>query len=265
MTMIVITIKYISTNTAKYSTKLITLLLAFSMLSGCLGGTVAQQIARSIATSVVDKTVARSMGVEEEQDYTPAQYAAAEKLSEENNAVQRNFMQNSKTPSIAPATNNRAIQLQETEVDDFSYMLATARFLPVKPVTEPLPTAAIESEEKIAPIQQNHVQANQLVRVELFNLLIGEEKNAVLEEARLVGATNLPKKDEWKNWQVGVGAIEHSKKMMTFLIPPEFGKLPSGAITIVEIAGPGELSIARYEPENMKYKRAATIKQAQGL
>lgn len=260
MTMTVITVKYITADVAKYLAKLITLLLAFSMLSGCLGGTVAQQIARSIATSVVDKTVAHSMGVEEDQDYTPAQYAAAEKLSEENNAVQRNFMQNSKTQSITPVANSRTIQLQETEVDDLSYMLATARFLPVKPVTEPLPAAAIVSEEKI-----ELVQANQLVRVELFNLLIGSEKIALLDEARLVGATNLPQKQEWKNWQVGVGAIEHSKKMITFLIPPEFGKLPSGAITMVEIAGAGELNIARYEPENLKYKPAANIKQAQGL
>lgn len=256
MTMIVITIQYINA----YFARLSILMLVATMLSGCLGGTVAQQIARSIATSVADKTVARAMGVEEEEDYTPAQYAAAEKLSTENNAVQRSFMQNSQLPSNASTSSNRTIQLKETEVDELSYMLANARFLPAKPVSEPLPQAPIEQKEDVAPIQ-----ANQLARVELFNLLIGEEKIAILEEARLVGATNLPQKHEWKNWQVGVGEIEHSKKMITFLIPPEFGKLASGAITMVEIAGSGELSIARYEPENMKFKRASNIKQAQGF
>ncbi len=256
MTMIVITFKYITSRLAK----LISLLLAVIMLSGCLGGTVAQQIVRSIATSVADKAVARSMGIEEEQDYTDAQYAAAEKLSSENAEVQRGFTQNNSLPVISPGNRQRIAQLQETEHDEFSYMLATASFLPVKPIAEPLPTEEIEQEAKIEVIQ-----SNQLVRVELYNLLIGGEKNAVYEEARLVGATNLPQINAWKHWQVGVGAIEHSKKMITFLIPPEFGKLPSGAITTVEIAGAGELNIARYEPENVKHRRPLIIKQAQGF
>jgi hypothetical protein len=262
MTMIVITIKYITRHfiTAGHFAKLTALLLTVTMLSGCLGGTVAQQIARSIATSVADKAVARSMGVEEEQEYTDAQYAAAEKLSNENTAVQRSFTQSGNSPFTAPANHQHSAQLKETEPDDFAYMLATASFLPVKPIAEPLPEEPIEQEAKVEVIQ-----SNQLVRVELFNLLIGVEKNAVYEEARLVGAINLPQKHQWKNWQVGVGVIEHSKKMITFLIPPEFGKLPSGAITTVEIAGAGELNIARYEPENLKHKRPEVAKQAQGF
>ena len=256
MTMNVITIQYI----AKHLTRLTALCLATTMLSGCIGGTVAQQIARSIVTSVADKTVARAMGVEEEQDYTDAEYVAAEKLSSENAAVQRSFTQSGNSPVTVSANRQRSAQLHETEPDEFAYMLATASFLPVKPITEPLPAEAIEQEAKVEVIQ-----SNQLVRVELFNLLIGAEKNAVYEEARLVGAINLPQKHEWKNWQVGVGAIEHSKKMITFLIPPEFGKPPSGAITTVEIAGAGELNIARYEPENLRNKRPGVIKQAQGF
>lgn len=256
MTMIFITFKYI---TSRF-TKLISLLLAVTMLSSCLGGTVAQQLVRSIATSVADKTVARSMGVEEEQDYTDAQYDAADKLISESAAVQRGFTQNNSLPVISPDNRQRTAQLKETELDEFSYMLATASFLPVKQIAEPLPIKAIEQEAKVEVIQ-----SNQLVRVELYNLLIGAEKNAVYEEARLIGATKLPQKNAWKHWQVGVGAIEHSKKMITFLIPPEFGKLPSGAITTVEIAGDGELNIARYEPENLRHKFPLIIKQAQGF
>jgi hypothetical protein len=255
MTMIVITIQYI----ANYSTKLTALLMVVTMLSGCLGGTVAQQIARSIATSVADKTVARAMGVEDE-DFTDAEYVAAEKLSAENSAVQSSFTRSGSSPVPISTNHQQTAQLQATEPDDFAYMLATASFLPVKPIAEPLPNEAIEQEAKVEVIQ-----SNQLVRVELFNLLIGTEKNAIYEEARLMGAINLPQKYEWKNWQVGVGAIEHSNKMITFLIPPEFGKLPSGAITTVEIAGAGELNIARYEPENLRQKRSAIIKQAQGF
>ena len=242
---------------AKYLVMLTTLCL----LSGCLGGTIAQQIARSIATSVADKTLARAMNVEEDQYYSDSQYAAADKLSTENNAMQRSALQGNTLQNISSQNNTkRTLQLQETEPDDYTYMLATASFAPVKPITEPLPGNAKEVETRI-----NVIQGNQLVRVELFNLLIGAEKNVVYEEARMIGATNLPQKREWQNWQVGVGAIEHSKKVITFLIPPEFGKLPSGAMTMVELASLGELNIARYEPNNLRYKQTPGFKQAAGF
>jgi hypothetical protein len=236
--------------------KLAALGVALCLLSGCLGGTVAQQIVRSIATSVADKTVARAMGVEEEQDYSDAQYAAADKLSSENTAMQRSLLQGAGAPSTqhilkAPLP----AQPQQTQLDEYAYMLATARFEPTRAISEPLPTAMPEPE---APVQI--VQANQLVHVEVFNLLIGAEKEAVYDEARMLGATSLPNKREWQRWQVGVGAIEHTKKVITFLIPPEFGKLPSGAIAMVEIAGPGELNIARYEPSNLRYKQLIEFK-----
>jgi hypothetical protein len=262
--MIIITFRYIARNLAK----LIALLAALSLLSGCLGGTVAQQIVRSIATSVVDKSLARAMDVEEGDEYSQSQYAAADKLSTENNAMQRNFMQATGSPTNVSPQNNakQTVQLQEAEPDDLTYMLATASFQPVRPISEPLPTEVTEPE-----VPANIVRANQLVRVELFNLLIGAEKNAVYEEARLIGASGLPQKHEWQLWQVGVGAIEHTNKMITFLIPPEFGKLPSGSKAMVELASPGELNIARYEPSNLRYKQLSgfnqtpNLKQASGL
>jgi hypothetical protein len=83
-------------------------------------------------------------------------------------------------------------------------------------------------------------------------LLIGEEKNAVYEQARLMGCISLPQKREWQYWSVATGIIKSSqnhpdKNIITFLIPPEFGKLPSGAVTMVELASPGELNVARYK------------------
>ena len=117
----------------------------------------------------------------------------------------------------------------------------------LRPISEPLPSEAVEVESTLQVIQ-----SSQLVRVELFNLLIGEEKNAVYEQARLMGSTSLPQKREWALWRVATGAIQGgniqtSKKQITFLIPPEFGKLPSGAVTMVELASPGELNVARYK------------------
>jgi len=101
-------------------------------------------------------------------------------------------------------------------------------------------------EAEAEPVQI--LQTNSLVRVQLFNLLIGDEKTAVFEKARLVGALNLPNRREWSRWNVATGMTENDKKMITFLIPPEFGKLPSGALTVVELASPGDLNIARYKP-----------------
>lgn len=218
---------------------------AACLLSGCLGGSIAQQIARSIATSVVDKTMARAMDVDEDQ--------AQSNRDPFNVARQENLVAPSATlPGTTShsatnlSTTQQAAKPMNVEVDDYTYAMATFGFAPVKPVTEPLPE---QIEEVETPV--NVVQGNQLVRVELFNLLIGEEKNAVYEQARLLGATGLPQKREWQSWNVGTGVIktsrEKDKKMITFLIPPEFGKLPSGATAMVELASPGELNVARYK------------------
>lgn len=197
----------------------IALLAAFCLLGGCLGGTVAQQIARSIATSVADKAVAKALDVDE-------------------------------------GSSNRepkSIKLKDTQPDDVWVAMATSGFQEVKPIAEPLPEQTVETE---TPIQV--IQSSKLVRVELFNLLIGEEKAAVYEKARLMGATSLPKHQDWQRWAVATGAIksnaenEQDKKIITFLIPPDFGKLPSGAIAVVELASPGELNVARYKTNEDK-------------
>ena len=230
----------------------IALLATFCLLGGCLGGTIAQQVVRSIATSVADKAMARAMDVDEDEDYSEAQYTAAANTSAQNNALQKTALQ-------GPASQNAALQTtahkniwpQNTAPDPYKVAFVNAAFEEIKPVTEPLPEQLAEVE---TPLQV--VQGNQLVRVELFNLLIGEEKNAVYENARMMGATSLPQKREWQNWGVGTGAIQgveqkdavqKDEKLITFLIPPEFGKLPSGTVAVVELASPGELNVARYK------------------
>ena len=217
------------------------------LLSGCLGGSVATQIIRSIATSAADKAIARAMDVDEDQLFSNRD---PYKLAEPENATpQGNILLGTAPQATAPKLAN---QQAATDMDDYSYALATFSFQPIKPIAEPIPEAAEEVEERITI-----VQGNQLVRVELFNLLIGEEKNAVYEKARLMGSTTLPQKREWQNWNIGTGVIQteskKDKKMITFLIPPEFGKLRSGSVTMVELAGPGELNIARYKAnDNIK-------------
>ena len=237
----------------------VALLAACSLLSACLGGTIAQQIARSIATSIADKTMARAMDVDEDQAYSnrkptyaneQTSYAAATQSASLPQPYQaKNSPQNAKQSATKHNAEQyqlaqRSIQQAQQDIttDPYKIAIANTAFEQVKPIAEPLPQQAADIENSVEAIQ-----STQLVRVELFNLLIGDERNAVYEQARLMGATSLPQKREWALWRVATGAIQSNKKSITFLIPPEFGKLPSGAVTMVELASPGELNVARYK------------------
>lgn len=238
--------------------KYIGLLLSTCLLSGCLGGTVAQQIVRSIATSVADKAMAHAMDVEDGPSNRKPDYAADSTPSKP--AAQTSSLPQPYRPASTKPVSEKALakqnldnyntakrSIEQAQYDPYRLAIANTAFQELKPIAEPLPREAAEVENALQIIQ-----SSQLVRVELFNLLIGEEKNAVYEQARLMGSTSLPQKREWALWQVATGAIQGgniqtSKKQITFLIPPEFGKLPSGAVTMVELASPGELNVARYK------------------
>lgn len=211
----------------KYIVRHIAMLAACCLLSACLGGTIAQQIARSIATSIADKAMARAMDVDEDQ-------ATSNRKS--------TYATNTAVPYKSKQQAQINNDIQNIPPDPYRIAIANTAFQEAKPIAEPLPEQAAEIESTVEVMQ-----SSQLVRVELFNLLIGDEKNAVYEQARLMGASSLPQKREWALWGVATGAIQPNKKMITFLIPPEFGKLPSGAVTMVELASPGELNVARYK------------------
>lgn len=198
-----------------HSFRLVFIACASLLMTGCLGGTVAQQIARSIATSVADNAIDNAMEANEKSA-------------------------RAKQPSI------NALLYNPTP-DPYRNAMLNMEFAPIKAVTEPLPNYPAEQDETTIVI----LKTNPLVQVELFNLLIGEEKLSVLEKARLQGSLNIPDKSEWSEWQVATGKIQsdnhHTSDMIMFLLPPEFGKLPSGTVATVELANAGEISIARYK------------------
>ena len=259
----------------KYIARYIALFSAIFLLSGCLGGTVAQQIVRSIATSVADKAMARALDVDEDKETSNRTYSNRKPdYSHTKTAVESQTASASLPKPYSPAANQAQTsqqlakqslekaqsaqrEIEQAEADPYRFALANTAFDTIKPedlkpIAEPLPTDVTETENSVEVIQ-----SSQLVRVELYNLLIGDEKNAIYEQARLMGSISLPQKREWALWRVGTGAIQGatiqgseiqpSKKTITFLIPPEFGKLPSGAVTMVELASPGELNVARYK------------------
>lgn len=178
------------------------------MLSACFGGTIAQQIASSIIMQGADQLTATALDAHERN----------EKLTKQTMTLPRN-----------------------TEMDDYQIAFLRSGFESVQPHIEPLPQNVAKIETPVPVIQES-----KLVSVEVWNLLIGEEKLRLLEKERLKGSPILPPQTEWSAWHLAVGAAEDNQQAVTFLIPPDMGKLHSGGKAMVELSVTGELSIARY-------------------
>jgi hypothetical protein len=200
----------------KLPPKLLVLALATLALPGCFGGTVAQQLARSILMQGADKATAAAMDAHELNDTKAAQY-------------------------MLP--NN-------TKLDDYQVALLRSGFEPIQAQVEELPQAATQAESSTKLIQESR-----LVNVEVWNMLIGDEKQQLLETAKLQGSLLIPPREEWPQWYVAVGSTVgnnngKSSQAITFLIPPDLGKMRTGARALVELPNNtksgGELSIARY-------------------
>lgn len=103
-----------------------------------------------------------------------------------------------------------------------------------------------ESRAQFAHAVTPNITSSALIGVETWNLLLGEEKLAMLKQA-LQRGTELPPAKDWTNWQVAVGAArEAPQTAVTFLVPPELGYLRSGQEVMVELASPGDIGMARY-------------------
>jgi hypothetical protein len=136
----------------------IAMLSAACLLSGCLGGSVATQIIRSIATSAADKAMARAMDVDEDQPFSnrnPYKLAAPQ-----NTTPQGNILLGTAPQTATPKTANmQTTKATTTEVDDYTYALATFSFQPAKPIAELIP----EANEEIVEERITIAQGNQLV------------------------------------------------------------------------------------------------------
>lgn len=181
--------------------------LVSSALCGCMGGTIAQQLVRSMLMHGADKATAAAIEAGERNEKLAAQ----------------------KMP------------LKDTVPDDYKIAFINSGFEKVTFQVEPLPEAKIEEEKSIELMQETP-----LVQVEVWNLLVGDEKQRILEKASLQGSVSLPPKNEWQKWQIATGETISNQQTITFLIPPEIGKLHSGAIALVELSSAGDLSVARY-------------------
>lgn len=193
----------------------LTLSLVSFSLCACLGGSVTQQLARSLFMRGADAATASAMDAQERK----------EKLAKQQ------------------------MPLKDTVPDKYQIAFLNSSFEEVTPQIESLPTMSLEDEE---PVQW--MQETKLVQVEVWSLLVGDEKQGVFEKAKLQGSTSIPPKAEWQQWQIAIGATDNTignkksnvQQSITFLIPPEMGKIHSGTKAVVELSGNGELNVARY-------------------
>jgi hypothetical protein len=186
--------------------------LAALLLSGCFGGTVAQQLARSLFLHGADKATAAAVDAYELKEKHAAQY-------------------------LVP---------KNTEMDDYQIAFLRSGFEVIQPQIETLPQTTEQPETS-----SQELQISKLVNVEVWSLLIGDEKQSLLEKSRLQGSQLIPPKEEWSIWHVAIGAANDVKSSnnaepILFLIPPDIGKMRSGSKALVEMPNYGELSIARY-------------------
>ena len=182
------------------------------LLSGCLGGSIAQQVASSIATRVADSAVGNMVDEQLRKDREP-----------------------------------RHIDIMNTEPDPYLGKFLTMQFPDpeqTQAIVEPLP-AYVEVENG-----KSSISSSRLVSVEILNLIIGQEKQAVLERGMQNGSTILPAPAEWQHWQLAAGSLQgRTDSQLYVLIPPDFGRISSGNHAIVEIASVGGLHIARHRVE----------------
>jgi hypothetical protein len=186
--------------------------LAAPLLTGCFGGTIAQQLARSLFMHGADKATAAAVDAHERNEKRAAQY-------------------------MVP--NNK-------KLDDYQIAFLRSGFEVIQPQIESLPQIETQTDAT-----SHSLNASRLVNVEVWSLLIGDEKQNLLEKSRLQGSQLIPPKEEWPTWHVAIGAADDfktssSSKPILFLIPPDIGKMRSGSKALVELPNNGELSIARY-------------------
>lgn len=170
-------------------------------LSGCFGGSVAQQIASSMAVHAADRVTA---SIVESQE-------------------------------LGTGTGRQQMALADRTPDPYWTDFVTAGFAPATPQAQPQPL----TEPAVQPAANAEMTATPLMRVEIWNLLVGEEKRAFLEAARLRDAS-LPPPAQWPQWEIATGGrLDDAGKMVTFLIPPGLGRVASGAHAVVEATASG--------------------------
>lgn len=170
-----------------------------------MGGPIARQIASSLAMQVADNVAGHILDKPQ-----PARQSQTNRL----------------------LVNNNLDPYQE------AFLRAELRVPPMPPAL-PAPAPKPEPGADASPV------VSRLETVEIWGLIIGEEKREMLTSMRELGMSITPAESEWEHWQLAEGgAAEQQEGRLLILIPPDLGKMRSGDHAVIEIAN-GGLHIAR--------------------
>lgn len=188
------------------SRTLLAALIVAATLPGCMGGSIARQVASSIAMRVADKAVGNILD---------------EPATEE------------------PRTTKTNQLLMSASLDPYQAAFLRAQFATV-------PTPAPPLVPKPDPAASAVPVATRLATVEIWGLVIGEEKRSMLEDIRQLGIAPLPPEHAWEQWQLAEGSMrDRQDRPLLILIPPELGKMKSGDHAVIEIGMTNGLYVAR--------------------
>ena len=152
------------------------------LLSGCLGGSLAQQVASSVATQSADQVVGNLVDDQLRREREPRQG-----------------------------------KLANMEPDPFVTKFLLMQFpdpAPSAVIIEALPDEARQGNPPAAH------QASRLLAVEVWSLVIGQEKQAVLDRSQQNGSTILPPPADWPQWQLAIGSLHGWSAFVEYLRQP---------------------------------------------
>lgn len=170
------------------------------LLTGCMGGSIARQVAQSVAMQVADNAVGRAVAQSEptQQQTKTNQLLMSHGVDPYQDAFLRAQL---RTPTVLPQQDLSAAT-EETPVE--------------KPAADAQP------------------KVTQLATLEIWGVVIGDEKQSMLEMLRDMGIVALPPEKQWDQWQLAEGGHPGAERPMLILVPPEVGKVRSGDFAVVE-------------------------------
>lgn len=176
------------------------------MLSGCAGGPIARQIASSLAMQVADNAVGKMLDA----------------------------------PAHTQETKKTNQLLMNAGIDPYqaAFLRAQLRTPPAQ-IPQDLPPPAPAPTTEATPV------VSRLATVEVWGLVIGEEKYSMFESIRDLGIASLPPEQFWDGWQLAEGGMKGVDRPILILVPPEVGKFKSGDFAVVEVGQADGFYVAR--------------------
>ncbi|MDR2874570.1 MAG: hypothetical protein LBV44_01390 [Methylobacillus sp.] len=255
--------------------KLFIALLAALLLSGC-AGVVAKQLAQSLVTRAADKAIEQAIenseqrlpdGVSEVNPLiVPEAIAASTQttpstqyvpfLQEAGNSPAGNASKNNAPAAAAPMT------IADMDSDTVAF-LTTPLIVPTLPAPQTVTAEPELDSVEVAPrtpAPNAEPKVSKLVMMEIWGIVLGDEKHSTFETIRQLNILPLPPESQWDQWQLAEGGMPGTERPMLILIAPAIGKIRSGDRAVVEVGSVNGIYVATERLER-EVKRAEAGKK----